>query len=146
MAQFKFFHPTEVRYGDLDPQGHVNNAKHLTYFEHARVQYFVELGLFRKEQAFMEIGVIVAELKALFFVKTFAGNPHHEEPSDFQGEKPPAGRRIRVIFKDGEIMSGTTQGFDRSRPGFFVVPVARGSNNERCFVVTAATEKVAFVE
>lgn len=90
--------------------------------------------------------VILAELKALFFVKSFAGNPHHEEPSDFPGEKPPAGRRIRVIFKDGEIMSGTTQGFDRSRPGFFVVPVAHGSNNERCFVVTAATDKVTFVE
>jgi hypothetical protein len=90
--------------------------------------------------------VIVAQLKALFFVKSFAGNPHHEEPSDFPGDKPPAGRRIRVIFKDGEIMSGTTQGFDRTRPGFFVTPVARGSNNERCFVVTAATERVAFVE
>ncbi len=62
MSDFRFFHPTEVRYGDLDPQGHVNNAKHLTYFEHARVQYLVELGLFRKEQSFMEIGVIVADI------------------------------------------------------------------------------------
>jgi hypothetical protein len=89
--------------------------------------------------------VIIAELKALFFVKSFAGNPEHEEPSDFPGDKPGAGRRIRIIFKDGEIMSGTTQGFDRSRPGFFVVPVDPGSNNERCFVVTAATDKVLFV-
>ena len=32
MSDFKFFHPTEVRYGDLDPQGHVNNAKYLTFF------------------------------------------------------------------------------------------------------------------
>ena len=89
--------------------------------------------------------VVVAELKALFFVKSFEGNPDHEEPSDFPGEKPGAGRKIRIVFKDGEIMAGTTQGFDRARPGFFVVPVDPGSNNERCFVVTAATEKVAFV-
>src|SRR6266540_1003357 len=32
MADFHFCHPIEIRYGDLDPQGHVNNAKHLTYF------------------------------------------------------------------------------------------------------------------
>jgi len=89
--------------------------------------------------------VAVGELKALFFVKTFEGNPSHEEPSDFPADQKSTGRRIRVIFKDGEIMSGTTQGFDRSRPGFFVVPVDSGSNNERCFVVTAATEKVALI-
>jgi hypothetical protein len=89
--------------------------------------------------------VVVGELKALFFVKSFEGNADHEEPSDFPAEQRPMGRRIRVIFKDGEIMSGTTQGFDRSRPGFFVVPVDPGSNNERCFVVTAATEKVALL-
>jgi hypothetical protein len=88
--------------------------------------------------------VILAELKALFFVKSFTGNPEHEEPSDFP-EKTAAGRRIRIIFKDGEIMAGTTQGFDRSRPGFFLVPVDSRSNNERCFVVTAATEKIVFL-
>ena len=33
MSEFRFYHPIEVRYGDLDPQGHLNNAKYLTYFE-----------------------------------------------------------------------------------------------------------------
>jgi len=62
MTHFKFFHPVEVRYGDLDPQGHVNNAKHLTYFEQARIAYMIELGLFKKDQSFMEIGVILADI------------------------------------------------------------------------------------
>jgi len=31
MGGFKFYHAIEVRYGDLDPQGHVNNANYLTY-------------------------------------------------------------------------------------------------------------------
>jgi len=62
MSQFNFYHPTEVRYGDLDPQGHVNNAKHLTYFEQARVAYMIELGLFTKDQSFMEIGIILADV------------------------------------------------------------------------------------
>ena len=37
MDDFKFHHPIEVRYSDLDPQGHVNNARFLTFFEQARV-------------------------------------------------------------------------------------------------------------
>src|SRR5262245_16412154 len=62
MGDFYFFHPIEVRYGDLDPQGHVNNAKYLTYFEQARVYYFIKLGLFNADQSFMDIGVIIADI------------------------------------------------------------------------------------
>ena len=62
MSDYHFYHPIEVRYGDLDPQGHVNNAKHLTYFEQARIAYMIELGLFTKDQSFMEIGVILADV------------------------------------------------------------------------------------
>ena len=36
MSEFRFYHPVEVRYGDLDPQGHLNNAKYLTFFETGR--------------------------------------------------------------------------------------------------------------
>ena len=61
MSEYRFFHPVEVRYGDLDPQGHVNNAKHLTYFEQARILYWIELGLFSRDQSFTDIGVIVAD-------------------------------------------------------------------------------------
>jgi len=34
----------EVRYRDLDPLGHVNNAVYLSYIELARVRYFERLG------------------------------------------------------------------------------------------------------
>ncbi len=73
MSTFHFYHPVEVRYGDLDPQGHVNNAKHLTYFEQARVQYWVELGLFTKDQSFMEIGVILADAHITYFEPIYYG-------------------------------------------------------------------------
>jgi hypothetical protein len=87
--------------------------------------------------------VRVADLKALFFVKTHEGDPQHvrsNEPS----ERSTGGRRLRIVFKDGEVMVGTTQGYDPSRPGFFVVPVDTG-NNERCFVIAAATKEVGFL-
>ncbi len=73
MSNFRFHHPIEVRYGDLDPQGHVNNAKHLTYFEQARVAYMIELGLFTKDQSFMEIGVILADVHITYFEPIYFG-------------------------------------------------------------------------
>ena len=66
MSEFRFFHPIEVRYGDLDPQGHLNNAKYLTYFETARINYFVHLGLFKPGQSFMDIGIILADARITF--------------------------------------------------------------------------------
>ena len=73
MTQFRFYHPIEVRYGDLDPQGHVNNAKHLTYFEQARIAYWIELGLFTKDQSFMEIGVILADVHLTYLEPIYYG-------------------------------------------------------------------------
>ena len=73
MAQYRFYHPVEVRYGDLDPQGHVNNAKHLAYFEQARIQYLIELGLFTKDQSFMEIGMILADIHIAYFDPIYFG-------------------------------------------------------------------------
>ena len=73
MSEFHFYHPIEVRYGDLDPQGHVNNAKHLTYFEQARIAYMIELGLFTKDQSFMEIGVILADVHITYFAPIYFG-------------------------------------------------------------------------
>ena len=73
MSEYRFHHPVEVRYGDLDPQGHVNNAKHLTYFEQARVAYMIELGLFMKDQSFMEIGVILADVHITYFEPIYFG-------------------------------------------------------------------------
>ncbi len=66
MSEFKFFHPIEVRYGDLDPQGHLNNAKYLTYFEAGRIKYIVHLGLFDHGQSFLNVGMIMADAHVTF--------------------------------------------------------------------------------
>ena len=66
MPEFRFHHPIQVRYGDLDPQGHVNNARYLTYFEQARIHYLLHLGLFEEGQSFTNIGIILAEVRVTF--------------------------------------------------------------------------------
>ena len=44
MSSGDFVHKEEVRFRDLDPMGHVNNAVFLTYLEQARVAFFSEMG------------------------------------------------------------------------------------------------------
>lgn len=84
----------------------------------------------------------VSELKGIFFVKTFAGNPSRHERKDL--ERQGMGKRIQVKFKDGEVQIGYTSGYSPDRPGFFLFPADPDSNNEKIFVVTAATQSVTF--
>lgn len=58
---FRFHIPLEIRYGDMDTLGHVNNAKYLTYIEHARVHYFHELALW--DGRLSALGLIVARIE-----------------------------------------------------------------------------------
>jgi hypothetical protein len=91
------------------------------------------------------LDVRVADLKAVFFVKDFGGNPQYKEKHEFDPTRPLLGRKIQVMFRDGEVMVGTTQGFQPNRPGFFVVPADAQSNIERCFVISAATKEAKFI-
>lgn len=50
-----------VRYADIDAQGHVNNVTYFTYFEQARVEYFIATGLWQPSHDFGGQGTIVAE-------------------------------------------------------------------------------------
>jgi acyl-CoA thioester hydrolase len=74
MPDFHFFHPVEVRYGDLDAQQHVNNAKYLTYMEQARLEYVRHLGLW-DGGSFAELGMIVAEVQISYRAPIHYGLP-----------------------------------------------------------------------
>lgn len=87
----------------------------------------------------------VAELKAVFFVKDLVGDRSHTVRNDFDTGRAVSGRKIKVVFKDGETLVGTTQGYQADRPGFFMVPADADGNIERCFVVAAATQSVVLL-
>jgi acyl-CoA thioester hydrolase len=72
MPGFRFYHPIEVRYGDLDPQGHVNNAKYLTYMEQARIAYIRHLNLWQGG-SFLKIGIILADARVTFLAPILFG-------------------------------------------------------------------------
>ena len=74
MTDFHFYHLIEVRYGDLDPQGHVNNAKFLTYMEQGRVFYLKQLKLW-EGGSFLDIGIILADVQITFRKAIQFGDP-----------------------------------------------------------------------
>ena len=74
MADFHFYHLIEVRYGDLDPQGHVNNAKFLTYIEQGRVFYLKQLKLW-EGGTFLNMGIILADVQITFKKAVQFGDP-----------------------------------------------------------------------
>ena len=86
----------------------------------------------------------IKDLKAVFFVKDFQGNPKYQDRDD--NIRLGLGKKIRVKFKDGEMLVGYTQGFSRDRVGFIMFPSDPISNNDKVFVVTAATINVSFVQ
>ncbi|NTW60313.1 MAG: hypothetical protein HGB21_12640 [Nitrospirae bacterium] len=85
------------------------------------------------------------DLKAVFFVKDYTGNARYQDRKEFLPDKPSTGRKIKVVFKDGELLVGTTQGYQPGRPGFFVFPADAQSNNDRCYVIAAAAKEVSFM-
>jgi hypothetical protein len=86
----------------------------------------------------------LADLKALFFVKSLQGNRDYNEIKEFAdaGERRMQGIKIRVEFYDGEVLSGMSLGYNKNKPGFFIIPIDPDSNNERIYVIAAALKSV----
>jgi len=89
--------------------------------------------------------VLLRELKALFFVRDFGGNPQYDERKKYLEEEKPTGRRVEVTFKDGETLVGSTLGYDPNRPGFFFFPADPKSNNIRVFAVSPSVKQVRYI-
>jgi len=83
-------------------------------------------------------------LKALFFVKEFAGNSTRRDLRGFlqsPGETS-QGKKIAVRFKDGELLCGYSLTYLPDREGFVLFPADAGSNNVRVYVIMASTVEV----
>jgi hypothetical protein len=91
------------------------------------------------------IEVSVNDLKAIFMVRDFIGDPLYKERKKYiEGEKP-SGRKVEVTFKDGEVLVGSTLGYDPKRQGFFILPADPKSNSIRVYVVSSAVQKVRYL-
>jgi hypothetical protein len=92
--------------------------------------------------------VLVPDLKALFFVKSFEGKKEHrkhDHPDVVEKLSKIAGIKLKIVFTDGEQMLALTQGYDPSRKGFFIFSADPESNWERAFVLKQAIKEVTRV-
>jgi len=88
----------------------------------------------------------LADLKAVFFVKTFAGNPDYKERKRFVEGDIAQGRKAEVDFIDGEVLQGSVLAYDPKDPGFFLFPSDPKSNNQRVFVINSAVKKFRYLK
>jgi len=88
--------------------------------------------------------VFLRDLKAVFFVRDFGGRADYDDRKQYHPGEHPSGRIVEVTFTDGEVMVGSTLGYDPKRPGFFLFPADPQSNNARVFVLSRAVRLVRY--
>jgi len=91
------------------------------------------------------VEVLLKDLKAIFFVRDFAGRPDYQEHKNYSKGERFSGRVVEVTFNDGEVLVGSTMGYDPKRPGFFIFPVDPQSNNARVFALSKAVRLVRYL-
>jgi hypothetical protein len=76
------------------------------------------------------------ELKGVFFVRDFKGNPKHLERKVFRSRPKHRGLWIRMAFADNEVLEGIIPNnlLDLDPRGFLVIPPDMYSNNLKIFV------------
>lgn len=87
--------------------------------------------------------VPLGKLKAIFFVKDLQGNKERVDEQAF--DHAPRGRKLKVTFRDGEVIVGSTLTFKPNGNGFFLHPANRQGNNIRIYVLTTAIRHTRFV-
>ena len=85
----------------------------------------------------------LSELKALFFVREFAGDPTRVDAKFFSDT--PHGRKMEVTFCDNEVMVGSTLSYRPEGHGFVLRPADPTSNNLSVFVTAAGMQQVRFL-
>lgn|SRR3989338_7069985 len=71
--EFKISTDILVRFSDADAMGHVNNARYLSYFEQARIEYYKRIKKFdlRRGDAANAFDFIVAEIGVKFLTPAY---------------------------------------------------------------------------
>jgi hypothetical protein len=90
------------------------------------------------------IEVPLAELKALYFVKSLPGNAAYNDLHTLDRADPRqrGATPVEIRFKDGERLVGFTGRYPPNRSHFFVLPADQKSNNIRILVNRDAIDSI----
>ena len=86
----------------------------------------------------------LAEIKGVFFVKDFDGNPQRSERKLFQSRPRLAGLWVQMTFNDKEVLEGLLPSnlVELNPEGFLVTPADLYSNNLKVFVPRTALKGI----
>lgn len=86
------------------------------------------------------VPIELEELKALFYVKTFHGDPDYRP--DGQARRQGFGDRVEVVFHDGETLIGYTYNAQEAETGFLLYPADDQTNNQVVAVIRSAVRTI----
>lgn len=104
-GSFRYRHPIEVRYGDTDALGHVNNAVYLTYFEAARGGYYAAVAgrPFGTGPDADRHTFVVADARVVYRQPAFFGEPLVVEARVAWASRSSFGLEYRVSSEGGTV-------------------------------------------
>ena len=102
---FQYRHPVEVRYGDTDALGHVNNATYLAYFEAARAGYYAAVAgrPFGTGPDALRHTFVIADARIVYRQPAFFGEPLVVEARVGWASRSSFGLEYRVLSEGGPI-------------------------------------------
>lgn len=89
--------------------------------------------------------VELAQVKGLFFVRSFTGNRTRQDRKAFDVSAPFQGRRIKVTFNDGETVLGSAPAIDPMSIGFFLFPADNQANTIKIYVINGNVKETKFL-
>lgn len=86
------------------------------------------------------VSISLSEIKGVFFVRDFEGNPQRPERKVFQSRPRLGGLWVRLNFKDSEVLEGLISNnlLEFDPLGFHVTPPDVYSNNLKVFIPRSA--------
>lgn len=105
-GEFRYRHPIEVRFGDTDALGHVNNAVYLSYFEAARAGYYAAVagGPFGHGENGARHTFLIAEARIVYRLPAFFGEPLVAECRASWASRSSFGLEYRVV-SEGSVVA-----------------------------------------
>jgi hypothetical protein len=97
------------------------------------------------DQPAVSVEIRLPQIKAVFFVRDFAGHRENDERADYDAGQKIIGKKLQVTFNDGEVLTGVAEVYMPNRKGFVLFPGDKNSNAEKVFVVNSAIKEVTFM-
>ncbi|HZE88275.1 MAG TPA: hypothetical protein VE404_01940 [Verrucomicrobiae bacterium] len=120
----------------------VHFMNHTLLKGHARFFFHHQMQMLMQTLEGEERLIPLAEVKAVFFVRSFTGDRLRKERKEPGPDSPRLGEGVHVTFLDGETLIGRAVGYKPEDRGFYFKPADPASNNEIVYIPQTALREI----